>query len=352
MVVSVRTREKDIHMLSLTLVNECEQFQCEINGLPRLSEEEEAKVLQRLFHRLSLSDLIQEGNIGLLHAVEDFDFTATTGCFFLYATACIRNAMIRALPQDGLIRVPRWEFWRLAGQGRLKELDQSQPFSLDAITAQDYSLLDVLPASSPSTPVASPAERAQVETLLGRLTPREQTMLRLFYGLEEADGRTLTRQEIAALLGIAPRTVQRALKRALRKLHATPQETTPTPGQRIPEAEKQAQRQARRAAQEASVAAAYARMEAQGLPITMLALAREAQVGTTIANAYLCQRWGTVPQRLEQAYAELAPTAAAITVERLAKAARVSERAASDFLHGQRGTTRQSRPRIRLFDIR
>jgi hypothetical protein len=66
---------------------------------------------------------------------------------------------------------------------------------------------------------------------------------------------------------------------------------------------------------------------------------------TTIANAYLCRRWGTIPQRLERAYADLVPTGVAITVERLARAARVGERAASDFLHEQRGTIRQARPR-------
>jgi RNA polymerase sporulation-specific sigma factor len=299
-----------------------------------------------LFRRLSLSDLIQEGNIGLLQAVEDYDFTAMQGRFFAYATACIRNAIIRALPRDSLLRVPRCEFWRLAEQGRLRELDRSQPFSLDATNEQDSSLYDVLPAPSRMTPVASNAVRLQVETLLARLTPREQMVLRLFYGLEESDGRRLTRQEIAALLGVVPGTVQGALKRALRKLRTAPQErANQTHGQRMQDAEKQAQRLARRAEQEASLVQAYTRLEAQGLPITMLALAREAQVGTTMANAYLCQCWGTVPQRLERAYAELIPTEAAITVERLAKTARVSERAASDFLHVQRGTTRQARSR-------
>src|SRR5260370_31634928 len=85
--------------------------------------------------------------------------------------------------------------------------------------------------------------------------------------------------------------------------------------------DKEAERQARRAAQEASLAEAYARLEAQ--------------VSSTIANAYLCRRWGTVPQRLQRAYAELIQMGAAITVERLAKAARVGEQAASDFLHEQ-----------------
>src|SRR5260370_26959847 len=50
--------------------------------------------------------------------------------------------------------------------------------------------------------------------------------------------------------------------------------------------DKEAERQARRAAQEASLAEAYARLEAQ--------------VSSTIANAYLCRRWGTVPQRLQR----------------------------------------------------
>jgi DNA-binding CsgD family transcriptional regulator len=188
--------------------------------------------------------------------------------------------------------------------------------------------------------------RRQVETLLARLTPREQTVLRLYYGLEGSDGRRLTRREIAALLGVVPGTVQGALKRAMRKLRTAPQErANPTHGQLMQDAEKPAQSLAWRAEQEASLVQAYTRLEAQGLPITMLALAREAQVGTTMANAYLCQRWGSVKQRLERAYAQLTATEAAITVERLAKTARVSERAASDFLHVQRGTTRQARPR-------
>jgi RNA polymerase nonessential primary-like sigma factor len=55
-----------------------------------------ARQQQPLFRRLSLADLIQEGNIGLLHAVEDYDFTSMQGRFFAYATACIRNAITRA----------------------------------------------------------------------------------------------------------------------------------------------------------------------------------------------------------------------------------------------------------------
>ena len=300
-----------------------------------------AREQQPLFHCFPLADLIQEGNLGLLHAVEDFDFTDPQGNFFAYATACMRNAITRALPRDGLLHIHRWEFWQLAEQGRLKEWDRSQPLSLDVPNEEEHSLYNVLPACSTKTSVASNAVRLRVETLLVRLTPRERTILRLFSGLDEADGRTLSRTEIAALLGLTPGAVKGAIRRALRKLRAAPKEPPPAQEPR----DKEAERQARRAAQEASLDRAYARLEAQGLPITMLALAREAQVGTTVANSYLCRRWGTVPQRLDRTYAALALTGAFITVERLAKAARVSERAASDFLHVQRGTARQARPR-------
>jgi hypothetical protein len=126
--------------------------------------------------------------------------------------------------------------------------------------------------------------------------------------------------------------VRDALNRGVRKLRA-PAEPGPTPKQRLKEAEQQA----RRAAQEASLEQAYPRLEAQGRAITMLSLAQEAQVSSTTVNAYLCQRWGTVPQRLERASAQLVQEGAVITVERLAKAARVSERSASDFLHMQHG---------------
>ena len=304
-----------------------------------------AREQQPLFHRFSLADLIQEGNLGLLHAVEDFDFTDPQGHFFAYATACMRHAITRALPRDGLLSIHRLEFWRLAGQGRLKEWDRSQPLSLDRADEQERSFYDVLPACSAVTPVASDSARLQVETLLARLTPRERTVLRLCYGLDAADGRQLRRSEIAALLGVAPGAVKGVLRRAFHKLRSAPKEVTRLEERREKEAEKHAQRQGRSAAQQASLDQAYARLEAQGVPITMVRLAQEAQVGTTTANAYLCRRWGTIPQRLERAYADLVPTGVAITVERLARAARVGERAASDFLHAQRGTTRQARPR-------
>src|SRR5690242_11751275 len=77
--------------------------------------------LQPYFHRFFLADLIQEGSLGVMRAVEDFDFTDPQGHFFPYVTACIRHALTRLLPRDGLLSIHRLEFWKLAQQGRLKE---------------------------------------------------------------------------------------------------------------------------------------------------------------------------------------------------------------------------------------
>jgi len=114
----------------------------------------------------------------------------------------------------------------------------------------------------------------------------------LFYGLEEADGRTLSRAP-------QPRTRSRKGRDQARLAQAAccSQGTPPRQEPR----DKEAGQQTQRTAQEVSLDQAYARLEAQGLPITMLTLALEAQVGTSVANAYLCRRWGMVPQRLERA---------------------------------------------------
>jgi RNA polymerase sigma factor (sigma-70 family) len=181
-----------------------------------------AKEQQPLFHRFSLADLIQEGNLALLQAVEDFDFRHPQGHFFAYATACLRNALTRLLPRDGLLSIHRLQFWKLAEQGRLREWDRSQPLSLDWVDEQDANLYEVLAVCSTSTPVASDYVRVQGETLLARLTLREQTVLQLCYGLDEADGRTLDRSEIAALLGITPAAVKGTIRRAMSKLREAP----------------------------------------------------------------------------------------------------------------------------------
>ncbi|MBL8988887.1 MAG: sigma-70 family RNA polymerase sigma factor [Gemmatimonadales bacterium] len=200
---------------------------------------------------VSLSDLINEGNLGLIRAAHKFD--ETKGIKFIsYAVWWIRQAILQALAeQSRIVRVPlnragtlhritrrssalQQELGREPTAAEVAEgmdigveevektLSISQNHvSLDAPLApgEENRLLDYLPDTQNPGPDAETFERAltqSIEEVLSSLREREAKILRLYFGLDSPEPMTL--EEIGAQLGITRERVRQIKEKALSRL--------------------------------------------------------------------------------------------------------------------------------------
>ncbi len=255
-----------------------DQYLRDISVFPLISREEEVRLAQRIRTNdqealdtlvrsnlrfvvsvakkyrnqgVNLSDLINEGNLGLIRAAHKFD--ETKGIKFIsYAVWWIRQAILQALAeQSRIVRVPLNRAGTLHKIGKrasalLQELGREAThaeiaagmeiteeevaktmaisqihLSLDAPMApgEDSRLLDYLPDTESASPDEETFEKALADSVheaLAGLKERESKILRLYFGLDGSDPMTL--EQIGAVLNITRERVRQIKEKALSRL--------------------------------------------------------------------------------------------------------------------------------------
>src|ERR1051326_8437415 len=243
----------------------------DIERLPRLSAEEEARLLADLrlascapaaktrliegylprvltlarqydhrYRVVTYDDLVQEGSLALMHAIDKCATMPITTTLSASVVTVVRSSLARALATDAAIAMPNSSWYILRASGRERDYPRRDALRLDVRPADrdetwaEWLAAPALVLPAPDADQKQSDERCrQLGTFLDRLTPHQRRVLTLRYGLDPADARCLSRAETGRLLGISPGNVYTVERNALATLRRAFQAVDSAPAEQV-----------------------------------------------------------------------------------------------------------------------